>query len=885
MWEYPKTLKITAPPLRLFFVTIFLAFGKFGNKNEVIGNNFMELILCFIVGYVGFVFTTEKDITASLSLVKTDKLIKVLAELGNAKPDNRDVKIWKTDVSVGRSDNLNTSVGRFSRAAKNSKQMDIKRTVKRVWVSSGSQNIMDQNLPTDQVPRGLSPTPSSDSSSSSSSVTVSPPSVTELPIDLTITEPSSRVRMEAPNAYPTTTSTIMFPGPGQAGAPAFDGTNVSEFLMTWEDLTIDWSDELRIKRVPLYCERSIGKYIRAMDLYRANGTTWEEFRQHLLAEFKDSDEEQQKYTQAYLETLAKKLKQKENSSPGEKRAYIFDFSEKADKLVADTILTQHLRILIFLQGFPDKLGNKICKTTEIDVDDPMTTQDKWARVKREALALSTSEDTPMKKIRKVLQAPDKIENMRVASSPLPSRTNLPTKPIKILQRNEEEMDEITKSFHEMRLRQAEADKKLDRLVEVLSVQKAPPALYVPPNMEGNKSWARNDGCIWCGGTHIRDKCQELEQAIQRGEVHRKGKAVFTGSYGSDGSEIVPLPQRNNGKIEKHQKEMFYEMSKRKESEMTPPTANVRRIAVNDDESESSDEDEVVNGHPVVLRRSCQTTGSVHMMKGANVEEKRGRTYDDVGGRENKKAKVVDVPIIPTVKDVKDQKDKKQKKKDAIKTLTEKIRNVEIRGVTLGELLDVVPTLPTKVKEEWRPNVLNMSTDLTAEDVERAEATVLRIERMAALNKLYAVASPMVVGKVDGVRVKMLLDGGAELCLISKEFFDEMSSPVDKTVDCDISTATTESAKAYGACHEVEVNIGGLITTASFFVVEGLSQRVILGRPWERRVRAKYDNRDDGSCWTTIQDEEGNQVEFCSVKADHRRNRDITAFSGKGRGSA
>ena len=42
------------------------------------------------------------------------------------------------------------------------------------------------------------------------------------------------------------------------------------------------------------------------------------FQKELLAEFKDSDEEQKKYTQAYLELLAANLHDK-MSSPGEKR--------------------------------------------------------------------------------------------------------------------------------------------------------------------------------------------------------------------------------------------------------------------------------------------------------------------------------------------------------------------------------------------------------------------------------------------------------------------------------------------------------------------------------------------------------------------------------------
>ena len=48
--------------------------------------------------------------------------------------------------------------------------------------------------------------------------------------------------------------------------------------------------------------------------------------------------------------------------------------------------------------------------------------------------------------------------------------------------------------------------------------------------------------------------------------------------------------------------------------------------------------------------------------------------------------------------------------------------------------------------------------------------------------------------------------------------------------------------------------------------------MILGRPWERLVRAKHDNRNNGSCYTTIHDELGNAVTICLVLAHHERNR-------------
>jgi len=42
----------------------------------------------------------------------------------------------------------------------------------------------------------------------------------------------------------------LFPLPHQMGAPYFDGKDVTDFIVHWEDLTIDWTDSQRIKKSP-----------------------------------------------------------------------------------------------------------------------------------------------------------------------------------------------------------------------------------------------------------------------------------------------------------------------------------------------------------------------------------------------------------------------------------------------------------------------------------------------------------------------------------------------------------------------------------------------------------------------------------------------------------
>jgi len=99
----------------------------------------------------------------------------------------------------------------------------------------------------------------------------------------------------------------------------------------------------------------------------------------------------------------------------------------------------------------------------------------------------------------------------------------------------------------------------------------------------------------------------------------------------------------------------------------------------------------------------------------------------------------------------------------------------------------------------------------------------------ALRKLYAYASHKCKGRVEETAFEMLIDSGAELCLMSKGVFEELDLPIDLTVDWSVGAANNQRTKAYGICHDVEVTISGIITRCRFFILENLSQDIILGR--------------------------------------------------------
>ena len=155
------------------------------------------------------------------------------------------------------------------------------------------------------------------------------------------------------------TALCLFHLPHQVGAAFFEGKDVTDFVTKWEDVTLDWSPDQRIKKVLLYSEKLISRYLKTWPTYM--GGDWDDFKEALLDEFKDNDEEQKRNTEAYIHCLVQDLRKEKNPMAGRCRAFILEFTERADQLVDKVMINQHNRVFLFLQAFSDKVGDKLCK--------------------------------------------------------------------------------------------------------------------------------------------------------------------------------------------------------------------------------------------------------------------------------------------------------------------------------------------------------------------------------------------------------------------------------------------------------------------------------------------------------------------------------------------
>ena len=119
--------------------------------------------------------------------------------------------------------------------------------------------------------------------------------------------------------------------------------------------------------------------------------------------------------------------------------------------------------------------------------------------------------------------------------------------------------------------------------------------------------------------------------------------------------------------------------------------------------------------------------------------------------------------------------------------------------------------------------------------------------------------------------------------MSRGIFYKLCLPIDLEVDWTVGAAYSQRFWILGICNDVPIMVGGITARCSIFVLENLSQDVILGRAWERLVRAKHNNQDAGSFYTTIYNEEENAATFCSVPSNDERNRSRARTCGERKG--
>jgi hypothetical protein len=218
---------------------------------------------------------------------------------------------------------------------------------------------------------------------------------------------------------------------------------------------------------------------------------------------------------------------------------------------------------MFLQAFSDRIGDKLCKRCRIDIDSPISTANVWQELRMEALRVCTKDDSQMSKLWK---AKKQTESEQVRTLPRQKEEQKPRMeqpqtyaPLMQPKRGRpESLEEVTKMMKDLQLSHMEAMKK----------QEAELAFLRDMFMRRESAQASTSirGCYWDGQNHRREDCQDMKRAIERGDVHMKGRLTYLGQQGVGDEVLVPIPHEEDGKV-KWQKDWVQEKLLTKESGM------------------------------------------------------------------------------------------------------------------------------------------------------------------------------------------------------------------------------------------------------------------------------------------------------------------------------
>jgi hypothetical protein len=203
---------------------------------------------------------------------------------------------------------------------------------------------------------------------------------------------------------------------------------------------------------------------------------------------------------------------------------------------------------------------------------------------------------------------------------------------------------------------------------------------------------------------------------------------------------------------------------------------------------------------------------------------------------------------------------------------EKIMDTAIQ-LNLRELCAVSPEISGYMHDQTRKHRMPIEPN--------ASTTTVNANSTRVGKPLYACPSARAKVVLNGeIKVNALLDNGSEVNIMSGRLFQQLDNPpIDTDVKWRINAFNTsdevEASGVLGLCHKMSVDIGGVEVDVPIFVVKNSVQDLLLGRPWEREVRASFVNEDDGSYTVHIKSPDGRRVvQFVAATAIHERNKEF-----------
>ncbi|TGZ80450.1 hypothetical protein EX30DRAFT_379457 [Ascodesmis nigricans] len=156
--------------------------------------------------------------------------------------------------------------------------------------------------------------------------------------------------------------------PLTAGAPSFNGRNVTKILQNFERMVKTYGSKQPldsfIEELPDYCTNDIAEEVRLLKGYSEGN--WKVFRQSMETRYALRDSEQAKYSITYLRTAADEYKQGILTM----RDYYTRYSIAAGKMKRKGLITDQELVTLFNSGLSKEQQIEAVKKTQVDRNDP-----------------------------------------------------------------------------------------------------------------------------------------------------------------------------------------------------------------------------------------------------------------------------------------------------------------------------------------------------------------------------------------------------------------------------------------------------------------------------------------------------------------------------------
>jgi hypothetical protein len=546
-------------------------------------------------------------------------------------------------------------------------------------------------------------------------------------------------------------------------------------------------------------------------------------------------------------------------------------------------------LVTFIKGKANAEKKKAVYEQERAMEIPIGTASMTAATMTSATSASIVTPPPLVAI--VPATPDSAQPTIPASTITPSSTKSVPDPV----------DSLAEQFSKLTLAlQASITNALAPLTNSQSANKPPSASGFESTNRRGPAENRPPRCLWCDSEgHMRNNCAEFHSAFKEGKVRlNERNRIIDGNtgqevpvfFGRGGMKVLyrtaqaqPSPIVNNITVEAEYASIGGDN-----------TVTVSTIDFETDtcvteviDAEVYEKRKKAEGHPLAPRKR-QAHGLGNNGGEAPMEEIMDLDSGSPGlsATQNRQSDSSPTPNPPasTVPNAPNTSNapkyrlaSKLSETISVGDVGEKIMDSSIL-LSLREALAVSSDLSNYLHQQTKKHRYPLNVSEQANPTS-ANATNVSVNH----NSLYACASSRAKAVLDGTLTRWaLLDHGSEVNLMPLRTYEKLNYPIDDGVKWTINGFEGENSstgRILGVCHDLRVSVGGVEVKTPVFVVERSGQDLLLGRPWEREVRAGFINEDDGSVSVQIKSPDGRRVvSFKGVNADHERNRKHARFS-------